>query len=92
MDDQDPATCATCGGPLVTLGTLGTKTHYRCRNCGQQTSDGVLGMNDEVDISNPEHVRQLMIHTARKIKNDGHSPDESESFKQWVEKLSKEKI
>ena len=27
-------TCPLDGGPGVLLGTLGSLTHYRCRNCG----------------------------------------------------------
>jgi hypothetical protein len=26
--------CGLCGGPLVLLGKLGDRKHYRCRNCG----------------------------------------------------------
>lgn len=35
-DDDVPAdeTCNDCGGPLVVLGTLGSVTHFRCRDCG----------------------------------------------------------
>lgn len=28
------ATCTACGGPLVSLGALGNKHWYRCRDCG----------------------------------------------------------
>jgi hypothetical protein len=38
-DDLDAATiCSTCGGPLMLLGALGSRTHYRCRNCGLDSS------------------------------------------------------
>jgi tRNA(Ile2) C34 agmatinyltransferase TiaS len=26
--------CQTCGGDLRYLGALGTRLHFRCRNCG----------------------------------------------------------
>ncbi len=35
--DESPA-CEACGGELQLLGTLGTRTHYRCRNCGLDSS------------------------------------------------------
>lgn len=31
-------TCGSCEGPLMVLGALGNRTHYRCRNCGIDTS------------------------------------------------------
>jgi transposase-like protein len=30
--------CPVCGGPGVLLGTLGRRTHYRCRDCGMDFS------------------------------------------------------
>ena len=33
--------CATCGGSLAFLGTLGNREHYRCRNCGMDCSTTV---------------------------------------------------
>ena len=30
--------CEVCGGPLVVLGTLGTRDWFRCRNCGADQS------------------------------------------------------
>ena len=35
LEDQQ---CATCGGSLAFLGTLGNREHYRCRNCGMDCS------------------------------------------------------
>lgn len=29
-----PVSCPTCDGDGVLLGTLGRRTHYRCRQCG----------------------------------------------------------
>jgi hypothetical protein len=37
---EEPPECGLCGGPLVFLGTLGTKKHYRCRNCGMDWNFG----------------------------------------------------
>jgi predicted nucleic acid-binding Zn ribbon protein len=35
---EDGDECSMCGGPLVELGSLGSVTHYRCRNCGMDFS------------------------------------------------------
>lgn len=32
--DSDYAACPYCTGPLVVLGNLGRRLHYRCRHCG----------------------------------------------------------
>lgn len=32
--DDTPPECPQCSGPGILLGTLGSTTHYRCRNCG----------------------------------------------------------
>jgi hypothetical protein len=39
-DDEDDGghQCSQCGGPLVPLGSLGKRKHYRCRNCGMDSS------------------------------------------------------
>jgi len=37
-DEDEPAECPVCGGPGVILGTLGTRVHYRCRDCGMEFS------------------------------------------------------
>lgn len=31
--------CTVCGGPLVLLGTLGRRRHYRCQDCGLDQSE-----------------------------------------------------
>lgn len=31
--------CGLCGGELTLLGALGARLHYRCRNCGWETSN-----------------------------------------------------
>jgi hypothetical protein len=38
--DSDAAadSCAYCDGPLVQLGTLGNRAHFRCRHCGAECS------------------------------------------------------
>lgn len=30
--------CLVCAGPLVALGTLGRRSHFRCRDCGMDQS------------------------------------------------------
>ena len=35
---RDPHECPACEGPLVPLGNLGRRGHYRCRSCGIQLS------------------------------------------------------
>jgi tRNA(Ile2) C34 agmatinyltransferase TiaS len=35
---MDEDTCLACGGQLEALGALGNRRHYRCRNCGLDTS------------------------------------------------------
>jgi hypothetical protein len=32
------SSCDLCGGPLILLGALGRLMHYRCRNCGADSS------------------------------------------------------
>lgn len=34
----EPVSCLSCGGEARELGTLGKRTHYRCRNCGADFS------------------------------------------------------
>lgn len=31
-------TCDVCGGPLMFLGKLGRRLHFRCRDCGLEWS------------------------------------------------------
>jgi hypothetical protein len=40
-------TCPLCGGPLGYLGQLGDRIHYRCRDCGADSSE--LANDDEGD-------------------------------------------
>lgn len=50
--------CPCCGGELIELGTLGRRTHYRCRDCGAHSSEetnlmlplGDIGVGDDPDI------------------------------------------
>lgn len=45
-EDGDPTPdCPFCGGEGIPMGTLGTRTFYRCRNCGGDYS--VQGMHTE---------------------------------------------
>ncbi len=35
---DDIESCPACAGPLVELGTLGARKHFRCRDCGLDAS------------------------------------------------------
>lgn len=48
IEDDIPPECAICGGPLVFLGALGMREHYRCRNCGMGWNFGGY-RRDETD-------------------------------------------
>lgn len=39
FEDEMPS-CPACGGPGMLLGTLGRLTHFKCRNCGMEYSEG----------------------------------------------------
>ena len=36
--ESDIQDCVLCEGPLISLGTLGNREHFRCRNCGGECS------------------------------------------------------
>ena len=38
VEDEVQHFCDVCGGECFILGTLGNRTHYRCRNCGMDSS------------------------------------------------------
>ena len=38
--EPEVAVCPACGGDGVTLGNLGAREHYRCRQCGIDFSTG----------------------------------------------------
>lgn len=40
-DEEEPLSqdCDQCGGPLVPLGVLGDRAHWKCRDCGAEVSD-----------------------------------------------------
>lgn len=42
-------TCPHCNGTALPLGTLGTLTHYRCRNCGWTFAETVE-RDDEAEL------------------------------------------
>lgn len=42
-------TCPTCWGPAIPMGILGTRAHFRCRNCGDQWSLDVQGLEEVFD-------------------------------------------
>ena len=37
-DDFELPPCALCDGPVMPIGVLGGRQHYRCRNCGMDFS------------------------------------------------------
>lgn len=39
-DEENDRECSVCGGERQVLGALGGRTHFRCRNCGMQSSEG----------------------------------------------------
>jgi len=42
--------CMICGGPMVLIGTLGSRRWYRCRNCGIDDHEEIeQGENDETE-------------------------------------------
>lgn len=48
-NEREGGDCSQCGGPLIPLGSLGSRKHYRCRNCGAQSSKtgrSALGKGD----------------------------------------------
>jgi hypothetical protein len=49
---EPAATCGFCGGPCVVLGTLGTREHLRCQNCGMEWSWSVV-VGDDADEATP---------------------------------------
>lgn len=62
--------CQMCGGPLVTLGALGTTTHFRCRNCGMEVRSGavVLGKSDNIfELARPSAASDLPETKNRRI-------------------------
>ncbi len=38
---SNPPTCKLCGGPKMVLGSLGWTRHFRCRDCGAESSQKV---------------------------------------------------
>lgn len=40
-NDVEELSCSACGGPLIFMGQLGNRAHFRCRNCGMQHSSTV---------------------------------------------------
>ena len=38
-EDTTDEGCPACGGPVTLLGTLGKRKHFRCRNCGLDSSE-----------------------------------------------------
>jgi|GEM_PF-1890248 len=42
--------CEVCGGPGVSLGSLGSREYFRCRHCGNQWSAGEEDHSYEVSF------------------------------------------
>ena len=36
--ESEPHECPLCGGPAASMGTLGRREHFRCRDCGAEFS------------------------------------------------------
>ena len=43
--------CQICNGPLMLLGQLGTRVHFRCCSCGM---DANMELDGELEIEEPE--------------------------------------
>lgn len=41
------AKCEVCSGDKVFMGKLGNLNHYRCRNCGKDSS---VNLEDDLDL------------------------------------------
>jgi len=48
--ENDEATCPACGGSGIPLGHLGSRSHFRCRNCGLDFSR----VDKNQGVSSPE--------------------------------------
>jgi hypothetical protein len=43
--------CSLCGGDLVWMGNLGNRMHFRCRNCGIDSSSEVTPIDEEAQYA-----------------------------------------
>lgn len=57
-EDTEDATCPECGGAGVPMGSMGSRAHYRCRNCG-------MGFSHEVTPGHVEASTTQAPDTAR---------------------------
>ena len=60
-DDDDyevPLSCSACGGALVALGALGRVAHFRCRNCGLDSSFDDAALALQLDAENDDPSEQ----------------------------------
>lgn len=65
--DERP-TCPMCGGPGNYLGTLGTRAHFRCENCGMDFSHLV---ESEPSVYDPRNPSQDIKDRAEALGWDG---------------------
>lgn len=72
-------TCVECSGPLMELGMLGSRAHFRCRNCGLNQSKQI----ERITTQGPITERLIRAATeAIEIFGD----DELEEFQRAHEK------
>ena len=57
-DEEAPLACGACGGPLVALGSLGRVAHFRCRNCGADSSFDDAALAAQLDAENDDPSEQ----------------------------------
>lgn len=63
VSEEEAPNCPTClTGYCIELGTLGLRTHYRCRNCGAEFSQV-----EEPDMSTPAAVARLIVRDWAKV-------------------------
>lgn len=57
FEDEEPdfLPCPACGGEGGLLGTLGTRNHYRCRQCGAEYSS-IVPSDEMVPVPVPVRV------------------------------------
>lgn len=58
-EEREGGVCPTCGGELNELGTLGRRKHFRCRNCGMESSRDVRVTIDPNEAPEITFLRRL---------------------------------
>ena len=67
--DDTAGQCPTCGGPSEELRALGSRTHYRCRNCGMDHST-------KPRYGEPGYVNRP--YTDEQKREDAHAPERAQ--------------